>query len=308
METEAVKETNEFVKYQHVERLGTDEVLDIKIGTCYIYPKIDGTNASIWRDGETLRAGSRNRELEIGNDNANFLGWCMLNLEVLNKLLCALPVGCRVFGEWLVPHSLKTYREDAWRRFYLFDVMLVDGSYMHYDDYSALCKEVGFEDYIPPIRIIKNPHAEDIMKCLEENRFLIPDDKGTGEGVVVKNYDFVNKYGRRTWAKLVTSAFKEKHSKEMGAPESKGKDFIEEEIIGDYLSSEVIEKVYAKIVNDTGAWRSEYIPRLLGTVFHDFVTECIWEVIKKKKNPRIDFKLLQRFTVLKIKEIKPEIF
>jgi len=300
--------TEEFIKYQHVERLGTDDVLDIEVGKCYVFPKIDGTNASLWLTGETLHAGSRNRELSIGDDNANFLGWAMLNVKMLTGLLGALPEGCRVFGEWLVPHSLKTYRDDAWRRFYLFDVMLEDGTYMNYDLYSAVCKDCGFDDYIPPLRIIQNPHAEDIMKCLEENRFLIPDDKGTGEGVVVKNYDFVNKYGRTTWAKLVTSSFKEKHSKEMGAPESQGRDFIEEDIAEEYLTSEVIEKVYAKIVNDTGAWRSEYIPRLLGTVFHDFVTECIWEVIKKKKNPRIDFKLLQRFTVIKVKQVKPEIF
>lgn len=47
----------EFRKYQHVERFGTSEVEGIDLGTCYIYPKIDGTNASVWlgEDG-TLRA------------------------------------------------------------------------------------------------------------------------------------------------------------------------------------------------------------------------------------------------------------
>jgi hypothetical protein len=35
---------NDFVKYQHIERYGVDEVNGIDIGTCYIFPKIDGTN------------------------------------------------------------------------------------------------------------------------------------------------------------------------------------------------------------------------------------------------------------------------
>ena len=28
----------------------------------------------------------------------------------------------RLYGESLVPHSIKDYREDAWRKFYVFDV------------------------------------------------------------------------------------------------------------------------------------------------------------------------------------------
>ena len=38
----------EFKKYQHVERFGNIEVEGIELGKCYIFPKIDGTNASIW--------------------------------------------------------------------------------------------------------------------------------------------------------------------------------------------------------------------------------------------------------------------
>ena len=40
----------EFKKYQHIERLGTLEVEGIELGTCYVFPKIDGTNGSnlVW--------------------------------------------------------------------------------------------------------------------------------------------------------------------------------------------------------------------------------------------------------------------
>ena len=37
----------EFVKYQHVERLGTDETEGILDGIVYVFYKIDGTNGSV---------------------------------------------------------------------------------------------------------------------------------------------------------------------------------------------------------------------------------------------------------------------
>ena len=59
---------------------------------------------------------------------------------------------------------------------------------------------------------------------MEKNVFLIEDGKGAGEGIVIKNYDFRNRYNRNTFAKIVTSEFKEKHAKEMGASVVKRKD------------------------------------------------------------------------------------
>ena len=91
---------SEFRKYQHVERLGSEEVEGIELGTCYIMPKIDGTNASIWmKDDGTLGFGSRNRELSLDNDNALFM-YSMLNDERIHKYFEAHP-GTRLYGEWL---------------------------------------------------------------------------------------------------------------------------------------------------------------------------------------------------------------
>jgi hypothetical protein len=43
----------EYLKYQHIERFGTDEVDEIGVGECYVFPKIDGTNAQVWiEDGQ----------------------------------------------------------------------------------------------------------------------------------------------------------------------------------------------------------------------------------------------------------------
>lgn len=298
----------EFKKYQHIERYGTEEVENINIGTCYIYPKIDGTCSTIYLgdDGE-IRCGSRHRELSLEADNAGFYA-AMLKNEAIINYLKAHPTH-RLFGEWLVPHTLKTYRKDAWNKFYVFDVA-IDGEdkleYIPYDIYKPMLEEFGIE-YIAPIRIVKNGDLDFFIHCLDVNTYLIADGAGVGEGIVIKNYDFYNKYGRQTWAKIVRAEFKEKNYKAMGAPEVT-KIMLEERIVDQYVTDAFVHKEFDKIRVAAGEWKSCFIPRLLNTVFHILIEEDMWHILKEYKNPTIDFKTLNVFVVQKIKEVMPELF
>jgi hypothetical protein len=301
-----------FIKYQHIERFGTTEVENIELGECYVFPKIDGTNASVWIDNGIINAGSRNRHLSIDNDNAGFLGWASCNENIVSYLNDN--PSHRLFGEWLVPHSLRTYRDDAWRRFYVFDVVesseTVDGSihrYMHYHSYRPLMEKYGI-DYIPPLAIIERGSYEQFVAQLEKNVFLIKDGSGSGEGVVIKNYDFRNKYGRQTWAKIVTSEFKEKHSKTMGAPKITAKLMVEEEIAKKYVTSALCEKVKSKIELECDGFSSNQIPRLLNTVYYDVIKEESWNFVKEFKNPTINYKTLQHFVFIAVKRHMENIF
>lgn len=49
-------------------------------------------------------------------------------------------------------------------------------------------------------------------------------------------------------------------------------------------------------------------PKLLGIIFHELIKEESWNIIKKFKNPTIDFKKLQTLTNSKIKQELPELF
>lgn len=305
-----------FRRYQHLERFGTTEVQNIELGECYIFPKIDGTNASIWLHNGEIQAGSRTRHLTLEKDNAGFLEWVLKQGNLLNYLK-ENPTH-RLFGEWLVPHSLKTYRKDAWRRFYVFDVVedmqeseLDHKSgekfkYLHYNYYKPILEKYNI-DFIPPLAVIRNGNHEQLVNQLMKNDFLIEDGKGYGEGIVIKNYDFKNKYGRTTWAKIVTSEFKEKHAKVMGKSTIEGKKMVEEEIVEKFVTKSLCEKVYSKIKNESG-WSSKMIPRLLNTVYYDLVKEDCWEFIRAYKNPTINFGTLQHFTFKKVKENLPHVF
>lgn len=299
----------EFKKYQHIERFGTDEVDGIEIGKCYIFPKIDGTNSSVWINNGELKAGSRNRELTLEKDNAGFYAWVLNNKEMFMPYFEKHPTH-RLYGEWLVPHTLKNYRDSAWRNFYIFDVA-TDGEndtveYLPYDIYKEFLEEFNLE-YIVPQKIITNPTIDDLNWELEQNHYLMAKSDDVGEGIVIKNYDFYNKYSRQTWAKIVRSEFKERHYKTMGVPEKVTK-LIEEEIAQEFVTTALVEKEKSKIENECGGWSSKYIARLLSVIYYSIASEDMWHILKKYKNPKIDFKLLNNFIIKEIKNKCPTIF
>ena len=306
----------EFKKYQHIERLGTTEVQNIELGECYVFPKIDGTNASLWSLDGCIQAGSRTRHLSLDADNAGFYAWALQQPNLLNYFT-EFPHH-RLFGEWLVPHSLKTYRQNAWRDFYVFDVctdklpeeLLHEGDielhYIHYEEYKTGLEKHNIS-FIPPLAKITNGSYEQFVNQLINNIYLIEDGKGAGEGIVVKRYDFKNKFNRPSWAKIVTSEFKEKHAKEMGSPDIKGKSLIEEAIAIEFVTQALVDKEFSKIESVDG-WSSKFIPRLLNVVYYCIVKEESWEFVKAHKNPVIDFKRLQYFVFNQVKLKKPELF
>ena len=300
----------EFKKYQHIERYGNTEVEGIEVGECLVFHKLDGSNGSVWLDNEgNIKAGSRNRELSLDKDNQGFYAHILENNNI-KQYLQKHPTH-RLYGEWLVPHSLRTYRDNAWRRFYVFDVCLdkEDGAveYIPYDIYKPMLGEFDL-DYIPPIARINNGSYEQFIKCLDSANFLVEDGEGNGEGIVIKNYNFYNRFGRQVWAKIVTNEFKEKHSKTMGAPVVNNEYIIEEKIIREFCTEAFIEKEFAKLVNEKDGWTSKYIPELFGRVWYELINEESWNIIKKYKSPTINYKLLNNLMIKKIKEVKSEIF
>lgn len=303
----------EFKKYMSLKRLGRTEVNGIDIGRCFIFPKIDGTNAQCWlgKDG-VLYAGSRNRllEEEADKDNAGFCKWAR-SQENLKRFFNDNPK-LRLYGEFLVPHSVRTYREDAWRKLYVFDVYNDEtDKFIPYEEYADLLNKYEIE-YIPPLAIINNPSEDQLLHVMkEDNTYLIEDGKGVGEGIVIKNYDYTNRFGQVIWAKMVTNEFKETHKKVMGVNEI-NKPIIEESIINELCTESFIEKEYNKILlmleNKGETFSNKHIPTLLHIIYSEFVQEEIMEAVKRFKSPTINFKRLQGLCFYKIKSTLKEVF
>lgn len=319
-----------FRKYDHLERLGHPSVRGIlDTLSVFVFPKLDGTNASVWYDEhDGVCAGSRNRQLSPDKDNAGFLAWVLSDdpkAQGLRQFVKDNP-DYIVYGEWLVPHSLKTYREDAWRRFWVFDVYKRSADrYLSWIEYGDAFPSVV--DIITPLAEISNPSEDQIQDLLQKNTFLIEDGQGVGEGVVLKSYFWRNQFGRQPWAKLVTNEFKEKNKKTFGPPKIKGERQIEMEAVRELATTSFIEKTYHKVVSIcmdeayrdpntkvgtheefVQAMRGKIIPRLLGTLWHDFITEEIWTIAKKFKNPTIDLKRMNSILTSRAKEVLTELF
>ena len=294
-----------YKKYQHIEKLGSSEVEGILNGTCYISYKIDGTNACVFlkEDGKTLGFGSRNRELSLENDNANFANSITNNKTLYNSLqayLQTFPTRI-IYGEWLVPVTIKRYVPSAQKKFYVFDVLDNEtGRYISYDEYTKDFEILGI-DYIPIIAKLENPTVEQIEGLLSKTGdFLL--DNGLGEGLVIHNYDFVNKYGRTVWAKLLTEDYRESKQKTRQVNhENKAEHAMEYKIIS-LMTSEHIHKEYNKLIENKGSWESKYISELLERVFKEFIRDN-WEIILKKfRYPVIDFKVLRKLSNNLVKE------
>ena len=245
---------SEFKKYMHIERLGTDEVEGILVGECYIFPKIDGANGSIWIDAnKKIKCGSRNRELSKTVTNRGFTEWVKVNEDKFRKLFTDYPQVARVYGEWLVPHVIKYYEKTKYDNFYVFDVKDTDGHYLEYDLYKPWLENCNI-DFVPVIRKIIDPEIDDLNQAaVNDNGFLIEkNDTRKGEGIVIKNYHFLNRFKRVCWAKLITAdVLKDQAKNGNGASNYKekkpqrSKDNVEEKIIEGFAPDHFIDKMIA---------------------------------------------------------------
>lgn len=295
-----------FEKYQHVERLGSDEVDGILNGIVHIFPKLDGTNTSVYlNDNGEIEVASRNRLLTPENDNQGVCAY-VLAQKKFKDYFAEYP-NHRLFGEWLIPNRIKNYNGDAWRKLYIFDVMrkCENGTeiYLPYSIYKLFLEQFDIE-YIPQIAMLDDPTEEQVRSFVNQCNFLMQDGM-SGEGIVIKNYQFINKYGRTTWAKIVRPIDKSKTKvlKLITGAE------IESAIVENFVTPEFVEKEFYKIVNDNGGiFSNKLIGKFLGVTWHTFIVEETFNILRKFHNPKIDFALLNKLVVRKIKEVKPEIF
>lgn len=290
--------------YQHVVRLGTDEVEGILNGTVYVYTKLDGTNTGVHYENGQVIVNSRKRELTEEKDNAGSREY-VLSQEKYKKFFEDYP-NLYLYGEFLVKHTVRTYKDSAWRKLYIFDVVDYDNNrYLSYEEYAPILDKYNIE-YIPLIAKLENPTKEEVVDCLNKTTYLQKDDN-LGEGIVIKRYDgWRNKYNRITWAKVVRTEFlASKKTHNTVSEISK-----EQEIADTFCTDAFIEKELTKVLNDIGKenWNNKYIGRCLNTVWHTLIEEESWNIIKKYKNPTINFSVLYTVVQLKTKDVMHELF
>ena len=297
----------EYKSYQHIEKLGREECEGVLNGTVTIQPKIDGTCSVVWlgEDG-TVHAGSRKRELSLTADNQGFFAMEKEDEKVLAYL--KKHPNHYLFGEYLVPHTIRTYEADAWRKFYIFDVFELNedtGRYVSYDEYVPMLEEFGLT-YIPEIARLENPTLEDVAACISKTHYLMPEGC-TPEGVIAKNYNYKNKWGHVVWGKIVSEEFFNRKQRLRTKNHDAKTGEFEAKVANDYITEPVIRKEYAKIVNEfPNAKRGELIGRVLNSVYDSFITEDLVTVVRKNKNCTINFSHMKKESDNRVKEVLRE--
>lgn len=288
-----------FRKYPHLEKFISTEVEGIEKGVCHIFPKLDGSNGSIWfADGE-VKCGSRKNDLSVEGtaDNQGFREWVKNNEYRLLPFFTDYP-NIRLYGEWLVKHTVN-YEPESYRKFYVFDVMithLFSEEFLPYDIYAPMLDEYVI-DYIPRITTVENYNG-DWQEFLPLANFCM--DKGTGEGIVVKRYDFVNKYGRVTWAKVIADTFKETKVKQ-----SLPSDGVEADFVTKWLDEHVVYKERAKLENDG---EGKIHGKLLEAVWYDFLTETLPHALHKNSKITLNFALVKGEVFKFVKSVAKDLY
>lgn len=290
-----------FKKYPKIHRLGKEEVEGILEGECHIEEKIDGANVSIWLDkrGE-ITCGSRNRELSEGFDG--FVDFVKGDASI-NLLLHDHPT-YRLYGEWLVRHTIA-YNETAYSKFYLFDITEVrDGEeaeeFFTKEQVLEIAKQYNL--LTPEYHgLFINPTLEQIKEHVGKSVL------GTnGEGVVIKNHSFRDKFSNHNYAKIVTESFKEANSVTFGGNNKHSDSYWEMYVINKYMTLARIEKIMNKTQPFVGKRLDlEHIPRIANSAYHDMLTEEIWEIQAKVES--LNFKTLKRVAMKKATQIYKDI-
>ena len=302
----------EMQKYTHVERLSSPEVEGLLDGPITWSAKLDGTNASLRWDvkNNCIAAFSRTRQLNSENDNAGFYSWANSDDSEAKFLrnFCFHNPNLILYGEWLGQNKfighIKDYNQDALGKLWLFDVYDIEKEhYLREDEWRrALDIAYGgksYQDYPFPWYVPYYPMLEPTMELIEKvastNTFLLDNANHPGEGIVIRRPDFRNKWGHYEIGKYVRDEYRQSKSK-LKQPAIAGE--VEKSIVAEFVTDAEISKTLAKVLlmNNQDKFNpkdGKTIGMTLNLVFNDAILDEMKSILKKFKNPIINFRALQ---------------
>lgn len=296
----------------HIERFGkSNKIKGVELGKCYIFPKIDGSNASVWLENGEICVGSRN-DVCSEKHNGKGLYQAIQRDENIKTFLNHYP-NYRLYGEFLTPHTLKDYNKNAWGKFYIFDVAVEykDSEFLlSYDNYSVLLEKYNIL-YIKPLEVINYPTTYDFARLLENNKYLLEETDVIGEGIIIKNYEYISKQTKKQlFAKIVREEFIAEHHN-LEYDELEGTYIaktVEEKIADEYFTDSFIEKEIVKAIDILfgGEFKKEdrkRIPEIFDFVFLAFVEEDMRNIVEQYKKPDMSFLKLFNLCRERIKKV-----
>ena len=268
-------------KFMDIERIKESNTSGFNKGDhVVIQEKIDGANIAIRYDSvtDTIIAQSRKQILNSDNNLRGFYEWS----QTLDKELVASVLGDNfiLFGEWLVPHSIK-YPDDKYNHVYFYDVYDTStGQYLPQSTVDATIDLLNL-DYVP---VFYDGEFISWEHCMS---FVGRTDLGGkyGEGIVIKNQTRLNDPNTRSpfYLKIVCEKFTEtkgqKHVKVID-PE-KLKSMEENKALAETIVTEArIAKLLNKFVDEgilPEDWGAKEMPIVAKNLTKAVYDDCVKE-------------------------------
>lgn len=270
-------------KYHDIVRLGHRSTIDVlnKGDKIVIQEKIDGANASFRKDGDTIRTYSRNHELTQEDGLGGFRQWVQENIDV-NELLDDVIY----FGEWTNTHKVK-YIEQHTKSFFLYDLFVVedeDGN-GHYESFDAVrheAKHLGLK--LVPVfyegEYIDFEHLKGFIGRTDIGGTV--QDERMGEGIVVKNVDYKDRFGNQKFVKLVHEKFAEIQKQKL--PKDPMVELTQEQVFVDQTVTEArVDKLLHKLV-DEGVLNEHFGIEDMGVILKNIAPRVREDILKEERD------------------------
>lgn len=271
-------------KYMDIERLKPSFADGFEVGDyIVIQEKIDGANFSIRYDEETdsIKAFSRKTELDFNNTLRGAWNWSQtLDKNLVKKVLGNSLV---LFGEWLVPHTVK-YPDDKYNRAYFYDVYDTEEEiYISQQAVENIVNRLGLT-YVPVFFDGQFTSWEDV------NKYVGKTEMGGeyGEGVVVKNQTKLNSANTKLpfYTKIVTEQFSETKAHRSSKPvdmDEMNKRAEMQALTETIVTEARVRKILNKMV-DEGIIPEDWDEHDMSTIAKSMGKEIYYDCVKEEKD------------------------
>lgn len=282
-------------KFMDVVRLGHKSTVDVlRAGdNIVIQEKLDGANASFTMDSGTLYAFSRNRQLDESNTLGGFYNFVLNTFDSRKNLLNDDYI---YFGEWLNPHKVKY--EGYEKQFFLFDIY--SKSKQQYLDF----KEVEHEAITLNINLIpvfyegKYESFEQLESYIGQTKVNGKlGDKQLGEGIIVKNVSYRDRFGNQMFVKLVVDEFREVQKQKKAKNPTEFMNTSEYILAESFATKGRIDKIIYKL-RDEGVIGKDIHKKDIGVIFKECNLRTYEDILKEESDSLVDINVedFRKFT------------
>lgn len=248
-----------------------------------ITEKIDGANASFRLDSTNplgVSCYSRNRLLDEDNTLSGFYGWVNENILPIKEKLNSNYI---YFGEWLLKHKVQ-YKAEYYKNFYLFSVWdVINEQYLSDDIVISEAKRLGLTT-VPYKYVGQYISFEHLMSFVGQSEMT--ETPNTGEGVVVKNVSYFDKYNKQCFVKLVSEKFAEVQKQRLPKNPNVTNGLIP--VIKSVLTKPRVEKLLFKLV-DEGLLKEDYNITDMGVILRVLGGKVYEDIMKEESDLFVKF-------------------